>query len=277
MSETAQEEFVPTTEDDIVLSPKRSEGNLLEAAGEAFDEITAPPEGQAVPEPSQTPETANARAAAVQAARAAGEPAIAEDEPVEPEAASDLPPPAPEDWLSEETDYEAEARAELALAPDEDPEDFEAEFDDPRLQEERVKRLAAEKRLEHMESLRVKDARKGWVAEALEHAPLAVHEFGEKLDGIDAKSKRDFLKQAAAGHNKVRAIAEAISPTVKQEVDQIRAEAKQQAADAYGQPTSGPGSAPARAGDAAAAIAAARETKGLRGAIRARLDNGLGI
>lgn len=292
MSETITEEPIEQEQAEpeapLHLSQRRSESELLAAASGAFDTITATEgegEGETVPPPAQTTETAAARAVAVEQSRAASEPRVAADEPVEAseseaEAEGELPPPAPVGWLAEEPDFEAEARAELDLGettPGEtDPEGYGYE-DDPRLQEERVKRLAAEKRLAHVESLRVKDARKGWAAEALEHAPLAVHEFGPNLGGIEASSKREFLRKAAAGHNKVREIAAAISPQVKQEVEQAVAEAKADAKAAYGLSTAGPGAVPARAGEAAAKVAAARESKGLRGAIRARLDNGLDL
>lgn len=262
-----------------VESRRRSPQHLLSAAREGVEEITrdAEAEPERVPTPQQSPETAANRAAAVQQAR---QPAEGQDfdepEAEEPEAEAELPPEAPAEWLAEEPDFEAEARAELEIEPDETEEEFVDEgYVDPQIQEERVRRIAAEKRAAHLETLRLKDARKSWVTEALEHAPLAVHEFGEDLAGIEATSKRDFLRKAAAGHNKIRGIAQAISPNVKAEVDQVKAEAKAAAERGYGQPTVGPGSAPAQAGEQAAKVAAGRAQKGLRGAIGAMLDGGI--
>jgi hypothetical protein len=287
----SEEEFAaqPEVTEAEVSRNKRDPRNLREtASGAAEGEVelilAAHREAQGGGAEGEEPEgeLGVERAAAVQAARQAGQPPVAENEAPElpdPEDAAEqfeLPPPAPVEWSTEEPDFEAEARAEVE-AEIEDPEVEDYTYEDPRVQEERVRRVAAEKRLSHVEGQRLKEARKAWVGEALEHAPLAAYEFGDDLSGIEAKSHREFLRKAAEGHNKVRGIVEATHAQAAQalveEAAEIRAEAKERAAAAFGAPTAGPGVAPAKAGDAAAAVAAGREKRGLRGAIRAMLDS----
>jgi hypothetical protein len=285
MSETLSDQEVQE-----LMGRRRDPRELLDSAREAADVITAPaepaeeeePEALTLPPPAQDPVTAVNRAAAVQRAREATEPPEGQD--FEPEAEADvepaveLPPPAPEDWLTEEPDFDAEAREVVAAEALEPEEEFTYE-DDPRLIEERTKRIAAEKKAAHFEAQRVKDARKTWVAEALEHAPLAADLLGDNLEEIKATSKRAFLREAAEAHQKARKVLErqlgSATQIAGEEVAAVKAEAKREAAKAYGRPTSGPGVAPAQAAETAARVAAAREQRGLRGAIREMIDSGM--
>src|SRR5206468_4063129 len=70
---------------------------------------------------------------------------------------------------------------------------------------------AAERKAEHYEKLRIQEAKKSWTEEAQKFFPLSAH----VVDGIQADSRKSFLKQAKAAH-------EAVVPYVKEITDRAQ-------------------------------------------------------
>lgn len=127
--------------------------------------------------------------------------------------------------------------------------------------EERKKRIAAEKKAAYYENLRAKSQQKQWAAEARQYFPLA----GSALDSghINAKSRKDFLRQARKAHEGVLPyIKEAISQrdaTLEQERKKVREETREEFIRAWGRPTTGPSGYPNRADDLAEELADSRK------------------
>jgi len=125
--------------------------------------------------------------------------AAAEEEPQEADETPefDFDPEVPDDIraLVDEPDFEEEAEAEIAAQAEEWDEEGEEEYVDPRLMEERKQRIALEKKLAHVETLRIKDARKAWAEEAEKFYPLA------DSSKIEATSRRGFLREAKKAHD----------------------------------------------------------------------------
>lgn len=175
------------------------------------------------------------------------QPAEAQVVPQQQEAAQIEEPLIPDDvaaWL-EEPDDEPEEPAPAAEY--EDPEDDS--YVDPQVAEERRKRVAAEKRAEHSEGLRVRAERPKWEAE-VKAARYVISPL--QVAAIEATSRRGFWRAAKAIHEQNSAVlAELGVPdpaTVRQEVTaQVAEQAAEQARVAWGTPmVSGPqGAAPA--------------------------------
>lgn len=143
--------------------------------------------------------------------------------------------------LIAEADIEEEAEAE-ARASFEAPEDLEegeeSDYEyDPRLEQERKLRIAAEKKIAFIEGQRVKSERKKWEAEAEKFFPNA------DATQIEASSRRSFLRKAKAEHERLKprvdaAIAKARAKLEEDRV-QILAQAKADAEAAWGKPLTG--------------------------------------
>jgi len=174
------------------------------------------------------------------------EASAAEDTPQETEQPEEfnLDPEVPEDIqaLVDEPDFEAEAEEELHAAVEEEWEQDD-EYADPRLAEERKRRMAAEKKAAHYEQLRVKDARKGWESEAEKFYPLA------DVKKIDATSRRGFLRAAKNQHDAMKPFVlkgiETYKGELQAEYDRKLAEKMVELESAWGKPLSGSAQTPA--------------------------------
>lgn len=153
---------------------------------------------------------------------------------------------APSDEIEFPT-FDVHVPAELLAELDED--DTDVSIDDDELaalseqygednDNELLKRLAAaEKRAKHLESLRVKEAKKNWAEDAKKFFPLA-EPF---LDEINATSKRGFLRTARQLHDRMKPLIEekVLAPARaarEAELAAAREEAKGKARDAWGTP-----------------------------------------
>lgn len=191
-----------------------------------------------------------------------------------------LEPEIPEDIKEEleAPDFEQMAQDELddqryAAAPESEPshryedisynmvqgEDDWEELDQDVL-EERKRRIAAEKKAEYYENLRLRSEQKRWAAEARKYFPLS----GSALDSghIKAKSRKDFLRQAKKAHETVLPyIKDAMAErdrVLEDEKRQVREETKAEFIRAWGRATTGPSGYPARADDYAEELADSR-------------------
>lgn len=153
----------------------------------------------------------------------------------------------------------------VAEATDDEPDDFEDEAD--RLRRELAKER---RRREHAEQLRARDNSAKWAKEAAMRFPYA------NLNGIDATSKRAYLRAAALSHNSnyaaLRPLIESLSAARARLASEASVDARAAAAEAWGKPTTGPGVAPLEAGEAQAKLNEARRTGSLTNSIKALLD-----
>lgn len=158
--------------------------------------------------------------------------------------------PSGEDVEVEETEalfpsFNIEIPPELLAELDEDDTDYtvsDEEIDALAEEHEEAPReilarmRAAEKRAEHLEVLRVKEARKGWEEEAAKFFPLAK----PILDEIPATSRRAFLRTAKSFHDKLLPQWEesigAAKGAQEAKKEAAVAEGKQEAREAWGQP-----------------------------------------
>lgn len=202
--------------------------------------------------------------------------------PDAPEVVMSAPTPSWDELDLGDDDEPTQARAEADEEFDEDE-----DFGDP---DALRRKLAKErKRREHAERERAKALQGKWVEEA-------VHVFGgfvsdEELAGIEATSRRDYLRQAKAIAERNRAVlqrfgvqpgqapapaapaAPPASETEAQMRERIRAEERARLEQAWGRPMVSPG-APAIAPadpDRQKAVAAARRTGNLEKLMRANL------
>lgn len=117
--------------------------------------------------------------------------------------------------------------------------------------EERKKRIAAEKRADYYEKLRMKSETKRWAGEARKYFPLA----GSAIDAghIAAKSRKDYLRQAKKAHETVlpyiKQAIELRDQTLESEKRKVREETREEFIRAWGRATTGPSSYPSRADD----------------------------
>lgn len=131
--------------------------------------------------------------------------------------------------------FDIELPADLAaLIDEEDPSDFEVtedELDELSAEHEDTSRevlarmRAAEKRAEHLERLRVQEARKNWNEEAAKYFPLA-EPF---LEEITATSKRGYMRTAREVHEKMKPKFEQAVAQYKQANDQAKTKAEEEA------------------------------------------------
>jgi hypothetical protein len=190
-----------------------------------------------------------------------------EQETVEPNVPN-YTPEIPEDLLEdlEEPDFEAEAATELAA-------DDEYVYDEQDSEERRL-RIAAEKKLAWIEG-RLQDQNKSkWRAEATKYFPLSEH----SLDSIQADSRRSFLRQAKAEHEKVLPYVKPLIERLGATAEEVKAQAKQEgraeARAAWGQPTTGPGTVPTRGSADEQELEDARKTGNLAKIIGVMMKQG---
>lgn len=198
----------------------------------------------------------------------------AAEEPQETEQTDEfnLDPEVPDDIraLVDEPDFEAEAEEEIAASVEEEwDEDGQDEYVDPRLAEERKKRVAAEKKAAHYEQLRVKAERTKWEDEAAKFYPLA------DVKKIDATSRRAFLRAAKSRHEETKPFVlrgiESHKQDLQAEFDAKYAEAKAELERAWGRPLAGSSQVPERVPGQKADIDAAWKRSPAAG-VRAMLD-----
>lgn len=148
-------------------------------------------------------------------------------------------PPTEFTFPSFSTELPADLLAELdepEFTPGEQEDDDLAEYEDD--SPELVSRLrAAERKAAYYEGLRVADAAKGWKDEASKFFPLSEPFLTE----IKATSRRSFLKQAKAAHERMVPLVEEkiLGPTrqaLESERARITAEARADAERAWGRP-----------------------------------------
>lgn len=141
----------------------------------------------------------------------------------------------------------------------------------------RARLAQAERKAQHYERLRADEARKRWKTEAVKRYPLSA----AIVDEIKATSKRSFLREAKKAHI-------SIAPVVKPYVDaynklraeartEVRGEVETEVAEAWGKPTTGPGTAPVRAAQNQGKIDQARARGDLSGVIKERFEQGLRV
>lgn len=159
----------------------------------------------------------------------------------------------PDELLAEldEPDFEAEADEELA---EPDPEDQYEGYED-----ETKRRIAAEKRAKWLEDRLVQQNRAKWEAEALRYFPLSEH----RLKGIEANSRRAFLRQARSAHDEILPYVKPLLEELEEAKQAAKAAGKQEAAAAWGKPTTGPGVVPVTTSQVASELEEARRSGNL--------------
>lgn len=138
-------------------------------------------------------------------------------------------------------DLLAQDDAEYTLEDDDDPEpvlEQIGEYDDPEVAKLKAKLAKAEKQIKFQSELRAKDNQKQWRAEGARRFPLA------DVEDIDATSRRGFLRKAQEQHEryerKLKPITEALDQLKTAAVAEVRQQARGEAEQAWGRPTSGP-------------------------------------
>lgn len=135
------------------------------------------------------------------------------------------------------------------------------EYVDPEVQQLRSQLAAEKKKREHSESLRLNDARKGWVEEARKFFPLA------QPDTIAATSHRAFLKEAHRQH-------EAMKPIFEQALEARTGQVREEAREAWGRPMPGGSHVPPDTAAGQDRVTAERNRGSLVGTIKAMLETG---
>ncbi len=152
-----------------------------------------------------------------------------------------------------EFSYEADTEGIEDLLAEPDPDEYELEDDDdpepvvvqqtdeyadPEVARLQARLAKAEKQLKFQTDLRAKDNLKGWRAEAARRFPLA------DVDEIDASSRRAVLRKAEEQHTryykKVEPVLNQIEALKAQVLTEAKQEGREQAAAAYGRPTTAP-------------------------------------
>ena len=186
-----------------------------------------------------------------------GSPAPVIAEPLFPteqanEATEEVEQPQDELEVPEITWDTPEELKELLEAPDFDEEEeveefegegnvaptFEDEYDDPEKEKLRKQLAKAQKKLAWAEEQKAKASRKAWEDEARRYFQFS------NPDLIQAKSRRQFLKQAQAQHEAVAKVAKPVFDQLadlKQKAkEEALAEARAEAAQRWGSPITGP-------------------------------------
>lgn len=221
---------------------------------------------------SQLDEAAREAAAAIME-RARGNEASPEA-PQEAEPVAETQPEAEIENEEEELSLEAELPDDLEddeeyALEDEPHDEVEDEYLDPEVQEERNKRIAAEKRLRHIEAENLKRARKEWVAKDGNRYLLA----DVAKIAAESKSRREFNRKALDEHNRIKSLPGVQNLINKQQAGtQTREE---QLVDQWGKPSTGPGLVPSDAQEATAAVDAAFKRGGLAASVKEMLTRGI--
>lgn len=181
------------------------------------------------------PTSEEAAVAAAQAAVAAPETASGSETETQTETETEI------EFPSFNIDLPADLRAELEeeetdTTVSEEELDTLAEENEDVPREVLARMRAAEKRAEHLEGLRVKEARKNWSEEAEKFFPLASPFLGD----INATSRRGFLRTAKEVHEKMVPIVEekVLAPArkaIQDEKVKAKTEGKEEARQAWGQ------------------------------------------
>ncbi|MHB8742565.1 MAG: hypothetical protein ACYC9L_05505 [Sulfuricaulis sp.] len=170
-----------------------------------------------------------------------------------------------EDLLAQPDDDEEVVYTEpdyVAPAPD--------EYEDPAVAQLKTRLAKAEARLKHEESLRVQNQSKAWREEGKRRFPFA------DVEEIQATSRRSFLKQAQAQHERVeRKVSPFLAELEKlreQVVTEAKTEGRETAERAWGIPQVGPQAGTVTASEAQASLDR-RQYKNPLEMIKARLAN----
>jgi hypothetical protein len=166
-----------------------------------------------------------------------------------------LDPPLPPDILMD-VDADDEPEEEPPAWDDDhgarlaqvDSEDLD-EYVDPQVAHLRAELKRAQKQAEYEKGLRLKSDRKKWEKEAAQFFPLA------DPSTIKAESRRAFRREAHAQHERMKN-----NPQFKAFLESERQRVRQEAEQAWGKPTAGPGAPPSEALLAENAIDEARKT-----------------
>jgi hypothetical protein len=140
-------------------------------------------------------------------------------------------------------DFEAEAEAELL---NEEISHSEYADDDEEYvhSEDRKRAIVAEKKAAYYERLTATRERKKWAAEARKQWPLAEHALGK----ITATSRRSYLREAKAAHDAVKPYFETYGKKLREDIEAergtLKAEEKEKAKEAWGEPTTPPSGTP---------------------------------
>lgn len=167
-------------------------------------------------------------------------------EEVAPAPSFEYDPEVPEDILAElnEAEIDDEVEREIAARPapagEEDLAYYAEGYAEGEDQDAMRLRIKLRKRNEYLEAQLAKTKSVTWKAEALKYFPLSKH----AVDDINATSRRAFLKQAKAEHERILPHVQSVLSEAKGFVDAekaaARAEGKTAAAEAYGKALSGP-------------------------------------
>lgn len=142
------------------------------------------------------------------------------------------------------------------------------EYVDPAELQARLAR--AERELEYERKLRVDSNVKGWREEAARRFPLA------DVDEIQATSRRAMMKKAQEQHEryerKIQPVIEKLDALRSEVIQEAKAEGREQSAQAWGAPTSGP-QVPTVAAAETDAKLDRRQYKTVHEMVRARFNN----
>ena len=177
--------------------------------------------------------------------------------------------------------YEADTSGieDLLAQPDDDEVGFSEpdyvapvsdEYEDPAVAELKNKLAKAEARLKHAETLRIQNQQKAWHEEGARRFPFA------DVEEIQATSRRSFLRQAQARHERVeRKVSPFLTELEKlreQVVTEAKTEGRATAERAWGIPQVGPQTNVVTASEAQASLDR-RQYKNPFEMIKARLGN----
>lgn len=160
-------------------------------------------------------------------------------EEVQHEAEEELPEDIQELLAQPDIEEDEESEEDYTLSDDNQDEQYMEPEDAAKL---RKRALRAEKRAAFLEDLRVKSETKKWRSEATKYFKYA------DTDTIEAKSRSSFLRQAKEQHESIKGRVEQILADERAQAEattaQIRADNRQQARDAWGQPVETHGQTP---------------------------------
>lgn len=148
------------------------------------------------------------------------------------------------------------------------------EYDDENTARLKAKLAKLEKQVQYQQQLRAKDNEAKWRSEAQRRFPLA------DVDEINATSRRAFLKKAHEQHARY---ARKVEPIIKQLDDlksslvaEVKQEAREQAQQAWGRPTTGPQVQTVQAAEDADRLDR-RKYRSVHEVVAARIRNGFQI
>lgn len=180
-----------------------------------------------------------------------------------------------------ETRLDEDMEIELSLPePEDEAEDDDDidEYADPRLAAERERRRQLERELEKTRREQRRSEADRWKAEADRVFPLLPEAVRDRLMA-EAKSHRGFLRAAKEQHDLFVEVANRARKDVLEHLEQLKQqaveEARVEAAEAWGRPTTGD-SLPRRANDLSSRVQDRRGAQSLTDLVKARLTAGRG-